>query len=84
VRLKNHTRPKARRAVSVACSTSGLVDVLTTGPGCAMSAGITTHDVLPARGPARTRPATSGGAEIHWPWAECEVGAAAGVSGVLV
>ena len=43
-------RPSCERLASVACSTSGLVEVTRTGPGAASTLGTTSVEVLPDRG----------------------------------
>ena len=45
-----HVRPTPERTPRVARATSALVDVDTTGPVCAITAGTITPLVLPARG----------------------------------
>jgi hypothetical protein len=55
-----HTRPNRSRHPAVASSTSGLVEVDTTAPACARTAGIITLVVLPDRGGPSRSAARSG------------------------
>ncbi len=62
-----HTRPARDRAHPVACSTSGLVDVDTTGPRWQSRVGMITALVFPERGGPSTSTARSGLAARHRP-----------------
>jgi hypothetical protein len=64
----SHTSPSSMRAFIVARITSGLVDVLTTAPEAAISAGIMIALVLPLRGGPRIITALSDSAATHSPY----------------
>src|ERR1700678_3100456 len=55
--------PSAERLASVACSTSGLVEVTRSGPGAASTFGTTSVEVLPERGGPSTSMACCGPAQ---------------------
>jgi hypothetical protein len=66
----NRHWPSAERAVEVACMTSGLVDVDTTGPLLAKIFGMISDVVLPERGGPRTITECCGSMK-HQPRASC-------------
>ncbi len=63
-------RPIRPRTAEVAATTSGLVEVDTTGPAAAKRLGMTTDEVFPERGGPSTSMECSGRAKCHWspPW----------------
>ncbi len=64
----SQTSPTSARPAIVARITSGFVDVLTTAPEAAISAGIITALVFPLRGGPRIITALSGSAATHSPY----------------